>query len=252
MRGNIIYSASNSTFSSSDVPYRDVVEEEEEEEEDPAYGRPEKGRQRGWVRYERAYSNSMWHASYKLLEDGRWFIPYMDDASRFITGFGMSDAATGGHALDVLRTAIRDHGRPASVMTARRAPFYAGDSGSEGGGTEFEKELVRLGIRHLLSRVNRPQTGGKLARFHGELQRTLPSFVDASHHRTVRGSPGGGHIGDIFHSSGPTDPVARLIKWYNHDRRHMSLSRRETPARAFVRMMPPPPGEEEDDRAATD
>ena len=40
------------------------------------------------VRYERTYSNSMWHTDYKLLDDGRWFIAYQDDASRFLTGFG--------------------------------------------------------------------------------------------------------------------------------------------------------------------
>ncbi len=91
----------------------------------------------------------------------------------------------------------------------------------------------------MLARIGHPHTNAKLERFHGELQRRLPRFVDASHHKAVRGPPAG-HVGDIFHTSGPTDPVARLIKWYNHDRRHMSLERGETPAMAFRRKMPPP------------
>ena len=48
-------------------------------------------------------------------------------------------------------------------------------------------------------------------------------------------------VGDIFHTSGPTDPAAGLIKRYGHDRRHMSLGQgRETPARAFLRGRRPP------------
>ena len=210
-------------------------------DENMAEVQPKKSGQRKWVRYERTYSNSMWHTDYKMLDDGRWFIAYMDDASRFITGFGVFDAATGRHALEVLGKAMEEHGRPASILTDRGAQFYANESESRRRGeTEFEKELVRLDIRHVLARINHPQTNGKLERFHGELQRRLPRFIGASHHKTVRGPPAG-HVGDIFNSSGPTDPVARLIKWYNYDRRHMSLkNRRETPAQAFQRKMPPP------------
>ncbi len=81
-------------------------------DEDAAEARPGKGGKRKWVRYERTYSNSMWHTNYKLLDDGRWFIAYMDDASRFITGFGVFDAAAGGHALEVLAKAVGSTGSP--------------------------------------------------------------------------------------------------------------------------------------------
>ena len=48
-------------------------------------------------------------------------------------------------------------------------------------------------------------------------------------------------VGDIFHTSGPADPAAGLIKRYGHDRRHMFPGRgRETPARAFLRGRQPP------------
>lgn len=48
-------------------------------------GQSEKGRRRKWIRCERIHSNSMWHTDYKQLLDGRWFICYRDDASRFVT-----------------------------------------------------------------------------------------------------------------------------------------------------------------------
>ena len=69
-----------------------------------------------WVRYEREYSNSMWHTDWTLLPDGRWLIAYEDDASRFITGYGMFSSATSANALRVLRKATKGHGKPASVM----------------------------------------------------------------------------------------------------------------------------------------
>ena len=54
------------------------------------------------VRYERTYSNSMWHTDYKQLNDGRWFLGYEDDASRFVAGYGVFGNATAGNALKVL------------------------------------------------------------------------------------------------------------------------------------------------------
>ena len=58
-------------------------------DEELAENQPAKARQRKWVRYERRFSNSLWHTDYKQVHDGRWFIGYMDDASRLIVGFGV-------------------------------------------------------------------------------------------------------------------------------------------------------------------
>ena len=175
---------------------------------------PKKSRRRSWVRYERTYSNSMWHTDYKLLDDGRWFIAYQDDASRFIVAYGVFAEATGNHAVKVLHAAIRSHGKPASILTDRGTQFYASESDlKRKGASEFEQELARLDIKHILARVNHPQTNGKLERFHGEIQRKQKWFAD----------------------------IHELVRWWNHTRPHMSLDwdNLETPAKAFVRKMPP-------------
>ena len=138
----------------------------------------------------------------------------MDDASRFITGYGVFKEATGKHAIQVPHRAIARHGRPAAMLTDRGSQFYASKSEyrRRDGATEFEKELVILEIRHILARVNHPQTNGKLERFHGEVQRKMRHFKD----------------------------VDELIHWWNHIKPHMSLDwdSLETPAKAFVRKMP--------------
>ena len=160
-----------------------------------ASGQPKKSRRRKWIRYERTYSNSMWHTDYKRLDDGRWLLCHMDDASRFITGFGVFAESTGAHAIRVLHDAIAEHGRPATIPTDRGSQFYANKSEyKRDGASEFEKELVVLGIRHMLARVNHPQTNGKLERFHGEVQRKLRLF----------------------------DDVDELIHWWNHIKLHVA------------------------------
>ena len=183
-------------------------------------GEPKKGAGRGWVRSERTHSNSLWHAGYKRLDDGRRILCYEDDASRFVTGYGVFERATAQNALAVLNEAIKNHGKPASVMTGRGPPFYADEAG-KGEGSEFEKRLVGLDIRQTLARARLPRTSGKLKRLYGEMQRKLPEF-EAILMRT-------------------SDPVDLFTKWYNYERPHMSLryGKRETPWQAFQRKMAP-------------
>lgn len=176
--------------------------------------RLKKARKHKYLRYERTHSNSMWHTDYKLLDDGRWFIAYMDDASRFITGYGVFEEATGMHAIEVLHEAMARHGTPASILTDRGSQFYANESEHrKRGASKFEQELAKLGIRHILARVNHPQTNGKLERFHGEIQLKQKWFKD----------------------------IHELVHWWNHVRPHMSLDwdALETPSAAFIRKMPP-------------
>ena len=123
-------------------------------DEELAESQPAKARQRKWVRYERRFSNSLWHTDYKQLHDGRWFIAYMDDASRLIVGFGVFDEPTTEHALDVLERAIRQYGKPAGILTDHGTQFYANKKEtSERGESKFEKELAQLDIKHSLARI---------------------------------------------------------------------------------------------------
>ena len=191
-------------------------------DEDLAARQPNKSKRRKWIRFERTYSNSMWHTDYKLLDDGRWFLCYEDDASRFVTAYGTFERATTENALAVLDEAIRNHGKPASIMTDRGSQFYATASeAKKKGASEFEKKMAELGIKQILAGVRHPQTNGKLERLHGEIQRKLPEFEAIMMRKS--------------------DPVDLFMQWYNYDRPHMSLGSdgEETPAQAFVRKMPP-------------
>jgi len=195
-------------------------------DEGMARDEPGRRRKRKWVRYERTYSNSLWHTDWKQIHggmhDGRWFLCYEDDASRMVTGYGIFDEETTENALKVLDEAIGRHGRPASILTDHGSQFYANEKkGAERGQAKFEERLVELGIRQVLAGVNHPQTDGKLERLHGEIQRKLHEFEAIMMRKS--------------------DPVDLFMTWYNHDRPHMSLDweNQETPAQAFARKMPP-------------
>ncbi len=174
---------------------------------------PKKSRRRERVRYERTHSNSLWHAGYELLDDGRWFMAYQDDASRFIAGYGVFDEDTGKRAPGVLEKAMAEHGRPSSVMTDHGSQSCASESEArKRGRTESGRRLDELGVRHIPAGMGHPQTNGKLERFRGEIQRKIKWF------------------------SGIDEFVQRC----NRDRPRGSpdQSTLETPARAFARKMP--------------
>jgi putative transposase len=177
---------------------------------------PRKKERRKWVRYEREFSNSLWHADWTLIPGKGWMVAYLDDASRFITGYGLFPEATSQLSLEVLKGAIAKHGKPASILTDRGIQFYAQEAGDRLRGlTVFERYLIENDIRHVLSRVNHPQTNGKVERLFGTVKQKLPMF-----------------LGD----------VDGLVKWYNEKRPHMSLNLEiiETPHQAFIRKMPKP------------
>ena len=175
---------------------------------------PAKAKKRKWVRFERQYSNAMWHTDWHVMKDFRTrdlnLITYLDDASRCITGYGVFKEATGLNAVEVLRRAILAFGTPASILSDNGSCFVGVRSGTPKGTwmpTAFEGELLDRGIQLINSRPYHPQTNGKLERFH----RTLETEV------------------------GRHDSLDDFITYYNERRLHWSLDidNRQTPLKAF-------------------
>jgi putative transposase len=186
---------------------------------------PRKHVRKKWIKYERKYSNSLWHTDWKYLEGYGWFTAYLDDASRYVTGYGLFNEATSEHSVEVLKRAVQRCGRPASILTDRGTQFYAVEAEERVKGlTVFEEHLIENEIRQIYSRVNHPQTNGKLERFFRTVEEKIDRF--------------GGSIDDLIH-------------WYNTKRPHMSLNLDviETPYQAYLRKMPPREGILEDEES---
>ncbi len=77
--------------------------------------------------------------------------------------------------------------------------------------TYFQSFLRANGIKHILARVNHPQTCGKIERFFGEVKKRIETWNDFA-------------------------TVDEVVQWHNNIKPHMSLSDEErlvTPAQAF-------------------
>ncbi len=177
---------------------------------------PSKQRRRTWVRYERTHSMSLWHMDWKQLNTGEWFLAILDDASRYIVGYGVFKEATTENTLAVLKEAIQHYGKPEEILTDRGSQFYANEGERKGKGvSQFESYLAKEEIKHILCRVNHPQTNGKLERFYGVLE-------DKMVHRAQIAT------------------IPEYVHWHNEIKPHLSLDweNLETPIQAFHRKLP--------------
>ena len=133
---------------------------------------PAKSKRRKWVRYERRYSNAMWHVDWHMIKDSRLkglnLIVFLDDASRCVTGFGVFQDATSENAALVLRRAISESTAPAQMLSDNGRCFAGGKIGGpkkRWTPTVFEEELLANNIVLITTRPHHPQTNGKLERF---------------------------------------------------------------------------------------
>ena len=173
-----------------------------------------KSRQRKYVRFEREHSMSLWQGDWKQLDDGRWWLAFMNDASRRIMCYGIFDKATTENAIAVLKKGFEEFGKPDEILTDHGTQFVASRKDKKGYAKhKFGAFLEENGIRHILARVHHPQTNGKIERFFGLLEAKKSLF----------------------------NSVDKFIHWYNYDKPHMSLDfdNAETPEEAFWRKLPP-------------
>jgi len=142
-----------------------------------AIDEPKKQRRRKWIRYERRYSNSLWHADWFEQQQDQ-IILFEDDASRFITGYGVFRNATAKNSMLVLKQALQQYGIPRQLMTDHGTQFtsLARETCSDPRPNEFQQILQNYGIRHIKARVKHPQSNGKVERVGQTLQRLWKHF----------------------------------------------------------------------------
>jgi putative transposase len=134
-------------------------------EEGFALDEPRKQRRRKWIRYQRRYSNSLWHADWFELKQDQ-VILFEDDASRFITGYGVFSNATTKNTVSVLKQAVEGYGIPRQLMTDHGTQFTSlpRETCVKPKPNMFQQTLEGFGIKHIKARVKHPQSNGKVER----------------------------------------------------------------------------------------
>ena len=124
-------------------------------------------------RFERAKPNQLWQTdlfTFMLKRQNRrvHLVAFMDDHSRFITGYGLHSTSSAAMVIETFRGAISSYHAPEEVLT---------DNGSQyitwRGKSAFAKECDKHGIHQIVATPRRPQTLGKIERFWGTLWRSL-------------------------------------------------------------------------------
>ena len=134
-------------------------------EEGLAKDEPHKQRRRSYVRYERRFSNGLWHTDW-FEKQNQQIILFEDDASRFITGCGVFRNATAKNAISIFTQAIQIYGVPKQVMTDHGVQFTSlpRSTCASPRMNEFQQALKHHGVLHIKARVKHPQSNGKVER----------------------------------------------------------------------------------------
>lgn len=169
--------------------------------------------------FERAAPNQLWQTdlfTFVLKRQNRriYLVAFLDDHSRFITGYGLGGSQSTALVIEVVRSAIAGYGVPAEILTDNGTQYITWR-----GKSQFTKELEKLGIRQIVARPKRPQTLGKIERFWGTLwreclqsaifidledaRRRIGLFIDHYNFQRVHSGVGGLVPADRFFRAAP-------------------------------------------------
>ena len=133
-----------------------------------------------------------------------YLVAFLDDHSRFLTGFGLHASQSSALVLEVLRASLDAFASPEEILT---------DNGSQyvtwRGTSAFTKELHKRGIRQVVAAPRHPQTLGKIERFWGSLWRECLEtavFIDLADARRRLG-----HYVDHYNFQRPHQGIDGLV-----------------------------------------
>jgi transposase InsO family protein len=177
---------------------------------------PTRDREHPPRRFERATPNQLWQSdifTFRLRRAERLYVcVFMDDHSRFIVGHSMAHHQKSALVMEAFERGVAAYGPPTEVLTdnGRQYTVWRGK-------TEFEEQLKRMGIQHIRSRPQHPQTLGKVERF-------WKTLWDEFLGRTV-----------FAHVVDAQDRLNHFISHYNFQRPHQALDGL-VPADRFFKM----------------
>ena len=166
-------------------------------------------------RFERELSNEMWQIDIMNFHVGcksLYLTSFLDDHSRFIVSYTVSEDCSTQVILELLRRAVSFR-KPLSILSDRGIQFC-----SWNGVTAFQMELKSLKIDHLLAREQHPETMGKIEAFHKTIKRELLTTVEFS---------------DISEAK---IAIHDYIMFYNFARPHMGIENQAPAERYFKRL----------------
>ncbi len=157
-------------------------------------------RKKKWVRYEREHSLTVVHMDWLFHPELKlWTLPVIDDSTRKLLALIETESPTTDASIDAIEQAVM-HGQIKQCITDHGAQFTANERGE----SRFQQALVKLKIKHILTRIKHPQSNGKSIKF--------------------------GHLYLIHRTAFKTKE--EFMSWYKNVHPHMSLDER-TPEEVY-------------------
>ena len=156
-------------------------------------------------RFERSRPGELWQSDITYLNvpwqrGPLYLIAFLDDFSRYVVGHGLFTHQRQEIAMEVFMEACGKFGKPQELLTDQGRQYFAWR-----GKSEFQKLLLREGVKHVVARAHHPETVGKTERFWETLKRELWDRV---------------HPKDLAEAR---ERIAHFVAHHNHQRQHQSL-----------------------------
>jgi transposase InsO family protein len=134
---------------------------------------PQKRPRSSWVRFEAALANECWQSDmthWHVGEEKVEILHFIDDCSRAVLSSKVLSTATAPDTVELFYATAATWGLPASVLSDNGAIYTAAYRGAS---TGLEIDLAALGISFKHGKPYRPQTQGKIERYHQTLKKWL-------------------------------------------------------------------------------
>jgi transposase InsO family protein len=182
-------------------------------------GRPRRGADRRWKRWERGRSMELWQMDLVggfLIADGTSAkaLTGVDDHSRFCVSARLMPRERTQPVCDGLAAAMRKHGVPEQILTDN-GKVFTGRFGHPPVEVLFDRICRENGVEHLLTQPRSPTTTGKIERFHRALRTEFDTRRVFTSLRSAQGA------------------LDEWVDYYNTVRPHLSLDM-ATPATRFT------------------
>ena len=182
--------------------------------------------------------NELWQTDFTYLKVIGWGWLYLstilDDYSRYIIAWKLCTTMKANDVTDTLELALEASGCDRAAVV--RKPRLLSDNGSSYVATDLAEYLDAKGMDHVRGAPYRPQTQGKIERWHqtmknrvllenyflpGDLERQIDGFVDYYNNRRYHESLGNLTPADVYHGRG-----ARILKMREEIKKQTTHKRR--------------------------
>ncbi len=124
-----------------------------------------RGQRAKYVRFERKNPNSLWHIDDSEFGESGKVIAVIDDCSRYCLGILYVPTVTTFVVTQFLDTLISQFGTPKQIISDNGSPY-----GGKSKYSKFDVWCRRRNLKHIRTKVKRPQTNGKVERLFGTIK----------------------------------------------------------------------------------